>query len=66
MFIPAKTTLHILVTLLRLNEAKCFSSEIFQNYLVFMPAETTLHILVTLPRLIVETLMKCQKKRLKI
>ena len=49
-----------------LNEAKCFSSEIFQNYLVFIPAKTTLHILVTLLRLIVETLMKCQKKRLKI
>ena len=43
-----------------------FSSEIFQNYLVFKPAKTTLHILVTLLRLFVETLMKCQKKRLKI
>ena len=43
-----------------------FSSEIFQNYLVFIPAKTTLHILLTLLRLFVETLMKCQKKRLKI
>ena len=48
-----------------LNRAKCFSSGIFQNYLVFIPAKNTLNILVAQLGLTHGNLMECQKKILK-
>ena len=49
-----------------LNEAKYFSSGIFQNYLVSTPGKNTLNILLTLLGLNRGNLMECQKKMLKI
>ena len=49
-----------------LNGEKCFSSGIFQNYLVFYQLKNTLNILVVLLGLIIGNLMEYQKKILKI
>ena len=45
---------------------KCFSSGIFQNYLVFILTKNTLNILVVLLEFTRGNLMECQKKTLKI
>ena len=47
------------------NEAKYFSSRIFQNYLVFNQLKNTLDFLVALLELICGSPMECQKKILK-
>ena len=49
-----------------LNGAKYFSSEIFQNYLVFIPLKNTLNILAALLGFIPGNLMEWLKKILKI
>ena len=49
-----------------LRGAKYFSSEIFQNYLVFIPPKIMLNILLTLLGLICGNLVECQKKILRI
>ena len=50
----------------KLYQQKDFSSGIFQNYSAIIPAKKTLNILVALLTLILEIVMECQKKVLKI
>ena len=47
-----------------LNRTKCFSSGIFQNYLVFLLANNTLNILVALIGMNCGNPMECQKKKI--
>ena len=47
-----------------LNRAKCFSSGIFQIYLVFIPAKNTLNILMARLASIHGNLMECPKKNI--